>query len=151
LPALERGTHVLDVAPGRSREPGGIEHRPPGREVDALRPVDVDERPGYEHLPGRAVQRVSEAVLVEVHEDPAQPAADRQVRENHLRRRVVVPAVVRRVLVCSHERGVGRSGGEDARRELVVSRTMLGIVWGRIAYVVFYLVHRLIVGLNSSY
>src|SRR4029079_16707781 len=61
LSALETGTDVLDVLPLRRRLVD-VDVRPPGSESDARRPVHRHEWLGEQHLAGRAIHRVREAV-----------------------------------------------------------------------------------------
>src|SRR5256885_4852792 len=56
-----------------------------------------------------AIERVREAVLVEMDQHVALLTPQDQVGEDHLGGGVVVPAVVRRELVGPHEREIGRA------------------------------------------
>ena len=93
-----------------------------------FRPRDIRERLGDEQLAAPAVDRVREAVLVEMHQDFAQSPADHQVDQNHLGVRVVVPAVVRRELIRPHQRSVARPPREHAVGPFVLARPLLGVV-----------------------
>src|SRR5512140_3081247 len=68
LPTLECRTDVLHVSLRRAGSLRVIEHGTPRREVDLRRPVYMHVRLGEKHLAGRAIHRVCEPVLVEMHE-----------------------------------------------------------------------------------
>ena len=68
--------------------------------VDLGRPVDLRiVLLGHQQLAGDAVERIAEAVAIEVNQDLAGCAADVLIGENHLVDAIKVPLVVRRHLI----------------------------------------------------
>src|SRR5947207_11152130 len=133
LATLETRTNPFHVAARGAGRLGRIKHGKAGALVDPLRPRHIREWLGHEQLAGRAVERVRKAILVEVYKHAPHASADDQVGENHLGIRVVVPAVVRRELICPDERAVARPAREDAVRPLILAGALLRVVWARIA------------------
>ena len=132
-PAFQTRTDILDVPPRCAGQLRGIELRPTRREIDSPGPVDVHKRLGDQHLTGGAVDGVREAALVEMHQDSASRALNREVGQNHLRVRVVIPTLVRRELVGPDQRAVRRPPSHDAAGPLVVTQTLFRIVGSRVA------------------
>src|SRR5205814_8653502 len=68
-------------------------------DIDTLSPVDRHIVGGGDQLPGYAVEHIKEAVLRGLHQHPAHPAADLEVREDDVLSGVEVPGVARCGLV----------------------------------------------------
>ena len=82
---------------------------------------------GDQQLAGAAIQRVAEAVAVEMHQQLAHLAADLLIGQDHLVDAVIVPLVVRRHLIDPLRlAGVGIAG-EDGHRPLVVAGALLRV------------------------
>ena len=85
-----------------------------GRHVDAGRPVDLGiELLGDEQRARLAVQRIAEAVAVEMDERLRGLPFDRDVGEDHLVDAVVIPLVMRRHLIDPFRHPGIRVAGED--------------------------------------
>ncbi len=121
---MSGGQNVFDVHTLR-RILVSIHDRGAGREVDAAGPVLVGEWLGDKDLARLAVHRVSECVAVEVHQELAHPAIDRQVDEDALVHGVVVVLVVRRQLIRPARLAVVGVTGEECARPLVVARPLV--------------------------
>src|SRR6266571_2984684 len=137
-----RGLLVLEADRGRADTLGvllrgrpvrRVAHRDAGREVDLRGPVHRPEGLGDQHLAVGPVERVAEAVAVEVHERLHRPATDRQVGEDHLVDAVVVPLVVRRHLVGPLDLSGFGVAGPYRHRPLVVAGTLIRVPAPRVA------------------
>ena len=90
LAAHRRRTDVLGVL--RRRRPLlGVLDRLAGLQVDARRPVDVDEGVGHQQFAGGPVEHVGKAVAIEVHQDFSRLALDVEIDQHVLVDAVVVP------------------------------------------------------------
>ena len=99
--------------------------RAAGLHVDVGRPVDRGiVLLGHEQLAGLAIERVAEAVAVEVDQNLAHLTVDLVVGEDHLVDAVVVPLVVRRHLVDPLGHAGLRIAGEDGHRPAIVAGTL---------------------------
>src|SRR5690242_9716505 len=126
-----------------------IANRDARRQVDLRRPVDRPEGLGHEHLAVRPIERVAEAVAVEVHQRLHRLRADRQVDEDVLVDAVIVPLVVRRHLVRPLHFAVVRITGEDRHRPLVVAGPLIRVPRPRVARAVVEQVQLRIVGVPA--
>ena len=117
----------------------------------ALGPVHRYVRLRREQLARGAVERVHEAVLVEVDQHLPQLAVERQLGEDHLLGRVVVPVVGRGELVGPAERAVARIACQHAGRPAVVARALLGVPGTGVAGAVVHQVEFGIVGKPSPH
>ena len=144
--ALEARADVLHGALGRAGLLGRIDHRATGLQVDRAGPVDLDEWLGEQQLAGRAIERVREAVLVEVHQRLDRLAGHRQVRKHHRAGGIEIPVVVRRELVSPHQRAVAGAAREHARGPLVVAGPLFGVVGSGIAGAVVHEIQIRVIG-----
>src|SRR5438034_11318998 len=95
------------------------------------------------------VDRVAEAVAVEVRQRLHRLPADRQVDEDVFIDAVVVPLVMRRHLVRPLRFAVVRIAGEDGHRPLVVAGPLIGVPRSRVARAVIEQVQLRIVGVPA--
>ena len=121
-----RGTDVLRVL-RRGRSLLGILNGPARLQVDAFRPVDMDEGLRHQQFTCCAIQRVAKTVAVEVHEDLSHLPLDVEIDQDVLIDPVVVPGIVRRLLVGPLRLSRVGIPREDRHRPLVVARPLIGI------------------------
>ena len=95
--------------------------RPPGGEVDALRPSDLAEFLGRQHLAGLAVDHIEESVLRCMQDHRTRLAADLERRKRDVHRRVVVPGLARGRLVVPHVLAGVRIERDDRTKKKVVA------------------------------
>ena len=89
--------------------------------IDAARPGDRREVLGGDQLSGLAVENVEKPILVRLHQDLAIDAIDREVRQDQLLNRVVIPLLAGRGLVVPDiVAGVGIDR-HDRRQEPIVA------------------------------
>ena len=129
----------------------GIQHRASGGEIHRLRPGHRRERRGEQQPPGRAIQRIGEAVLVEMHQRPDALSVHRQIGQNHRAGGVVVPVVVRRELIRPHQSSVLRLARQHAGAPLVVSESLLRVIGRGVARAVIDEIELRIVGDRSPH
>jgi hypothetical protein len=107
------------------RAPGVItlraEDRAASRLIDALGPVHERKITGRQQLASRAIEHVVIAVLRRLHQHLARPAAQVQIRQDHLLGTVVVPAIARRGLVVPSQLAAIGMDGDDGRRVQVIA------------------------------
>ena len=92
-------------------------------EIDVLGPVHRHEGLGEQHLTGAAIQRVREAIPVEVNECLTSLSLHRHVDENVLVDGVKIPIVVGCDLERPHELSSVGIASEDGARPFVVAGT----------------------------
>ena len=99
----------------------GNPDRPAGLWIDAARPVHRREVLGGDQFPSLAVEDVEKSILVRLHQDFASGSVDRELREDQLLDRIIIPFLAGRCLVVPYivpRIGVDR---DDRRQEPIVT------------------------------
>ena len=135
LPAMRTDGRRIDQGWRPSPIGGRVHDGPMCLGVEPLGPIHEGERFAREKLPRDPVQDIQVAVLTRLQDDLARLARDREVRQDQLVGRVVVPALPRDFLVIPrHLSGVGVDRDDRGNEQLVplTCRVVLAVIGRRI-------------------